>query len=376
LRQLEATSVRTCSVFRRATGLPSTQPTARRASASFAVLALIAVLFIAAPATHAQSSAPQFAYSPSATFPSIFVGVVLTPPSPSLNPSSPSFAQTTVGSTASQNFTITDTGTETLTISSIAIGGPNPGDFTQSNNCGGSVTGSALCTVTVVFQPQAAGQRTATARINTNGGMPTVALTGLAVAATPPLTVAPSGPTTATVQPGQPATYGANFTPSPTFSGTATFTCTVAPAGPDCTASPSMLQVTASNNPATTPVTATATPPATASYRQHALFIGRSSSRNFTGFTRGEFRWPLALFGFALLAIFVLAKTSLAAAGSRRLQFSSIASVLAIAVLCFIASCGGSGSTGTQPQTQSYTLTLTTTAGTATQSVDLTLTVQ
>jgi hypothetical protein len=36
------------------------------------VLALIAVLFIASPATHAQCSAPQFVYSPSATFPSIY----------------------------------------------------------------------------------------------------------------------------------------------------------------------------------------------------------------------------------------------------------------------------------------------------------------
>jgi hypothetical protein len=62
-----------------------------------------------------------------------------------------------------------------------------------------------------VFHAQAVGQRTSTVTITSNGGSPTVALTGTAGN---PFSVAPSGPTTATVGPGQPATCGVGFTPS------------------------------------------------------------------------------------------------------------------------------------------------------------------
>jgi hypothetical protein len=216
--------------------------------------------------------------------------------------------------TASQTFTITNTGAETLTISGIAIGGSNPGDFTESNNCGGSVTGSAMCTVTVVFQPQAVGQRTATVMVTSNGGSPTVALTG---SASNPFSVTPSGPTTATVGPGQPAMCGVSFTPSTTFSGTATFTCTVAPGGPGCTLTPAMVQVTASNNPTPTPVSVVATPTATARFWQLRDFTD-SSRRPVALPPAFATAWLLAFFGFASLTWFATRKSWNADAASHR----------------------------------------------------------
>jgi hypothetical protein len=57
-----------------------------------------------------------------------------------------------VTSTA-QTVTLTNTGTETVSISSIAITGTNADDFSQRNNCGSSVTQGGSCTISVTFFP-------------------------------------------------------------------------------------------------------------------------------------------------------------------------------------------------------------------------------
>jgi hypothetical protein len=87
------------------------------------------------------------------------------------------FASQIVGTvSAAQTVTLTNTGNAALTISSIAISG----DFSETNNCGGSVSGGANCTINVSFAPRAGGSRLGAVTIADNalGSPQTVALSG------------------------------------------------------------------------------------------------------------------------------------------------------------------------------------------------------
>jgi hypothetical protein len=72
------------------------------------------------------------------------------------------FASTAVGTTsAAQTVTVTNVSTGAIGVTSIALAGTNPGDFTQTNTCGASMPAAASCTITVRFKPTATGTRTA-----------------------------------------------------------------------------------------------------------------------------------------------------------------------------------------------------------------------
>jgi hypothetical protein len=62
-------------------------------------------------------------------------------------------------SSAAQTVTLTNAGTTPITLFSIGIGGVDPGDFTQTNICGGSLNPGASCTIQVTFTPTAVGGR-------------------------------------------------------------------------------------------------------------------------------------------------------------------------------------------------------------------------
>ena len=87
-------------------------------------------------------------------------------------------------SSAVQMVSLTNTGTATLNISSIAITGANAGDFSQTNTCGASVNAGANCSISVKFTPTAAGNRAASVAItdNASGSPQSVSLTGTGVA--------------------------------------------------------------------------------------------------------------------------------------------------------------------------------------------------
>jgi hypothetical protein len=75
---------------------------------------------------------------------------------------------------------LTNVGTSLLIIDQISIKGTDAGDFSQTNNCGGKVAAGASCTIKVIFDPQAKGERSASLQISDNGGASPqkVALTG------------------------------------------------------------------------------------------------------------------------------------------------------------------------------------------------------
>jgi hypothetical protein len=117
------------------------------------------------------------------------------PPAPivSLSPPSLTFSQQNTGTTSeAQSVILSNVGNALLSISNIAIGGTNPGDFAQTNNCASTVAVGANCTISVTFTPTAAGSRSASLAItnNSSDSPRTVSLTGTGVQ--PVVTLSPS----------------------------------------------------------------------------------------------------------------------------------------------------------------------------------------
>jgi hypothetical protein len=98
-------------------------------------------------------------------------------PHVSLSPQGLTFAEQTVDTaSAAQAVALTNSGTAPLTISAIS----STGDFTQTNNCGGSVVVAASCTINVIFTPKTTGTLAGSLVISDNaaGSPHSVALTG------------------------------------------------------------------------------------------------------------------------------------------------------------------------------------------------------
>lgn len=103
-------------------------------------------------------------------------------------PASLTFPVTTKGNTSTAlSTTVKNTGSTAATISGIAVGGNDPGDFSISGKtCGASLAAGATCMVSVVFKPVASGIREATLTFtDTATGSPqSVPLQGTAQSAT------------------------------------------------------------------------------------------------------------------------------------------------------------------------------------------------
>jgi len=81
------------------------------------------------------------------------------------------FPVTPIGTTIPEKtVTLTNVAATALAVSGFSLGGSNPTEFAQSNNCGTSVTAGASCTITVTFKPTAAGLQSATISIADSGG--------------------------------------------------------------------------------------------------------------------------------------------------------------------------------------------------------------
>jgi hypothetical protein len=118
-------------------------------------------------------------------------------PTAGVSPSSLTFPSTGIGSTATaQTVTVSNTGTGPLSISSIVIGGANPGDFADTTTCGSTLAAGANCTVSVTFTPAAAGSFSANLHVIDNSGntgsTQSVTLSGTGAAAGTPTDVSVS----------------------------------------------------------------------------------------------------------------------------------------------------------------------------------------
>ncbi|PYQ95932.1 MAG: hypothetical protein DMF97_16155, partial [Acidobacteria bacterium] len=91
------------------------------------------------------------------------------------------FGSQPVGTASSPRpITLTNSGTASLTVSSVTVTGANAADFAQTNNCVGTLAAGASCAINVTFTPSVAAARSATIAISDNaaGSPHTVTLAG------------------------------------------------------------------------------------------------------------------------------------------------------------------------------------------------------
>ena len=109
-----------------------------------------------------------------------------------LSPVSLTFPTTSLGSTAAaQALTLSNPGTLTLNISSIAITGANSSSFNETDNCDTSLAPNAACTISATFTPAASGNLTAAVSVadDAAGSPQTATLTGTGTIAQTPQAV-------------------------------------------------------------------------------------------------------------------------------------------------------------------------------------------
>ncbi|MGH9869864.1 MAG: S8 family serine peptidase [Candidatus Polarisedimenticolia bacterium] len=87
----------------------------------------------------------------------------------SVAPTSQNYGVQAIGDSTPQTFTVSNTGSATLSLGSESISGTHPGDFViTADNCGTSLAPSTNCTVQVSFAPKALGSRSGTLSIPSN----------------------------------------------------------------------------------------------------------------------------------------------------------------------------------------------------------------
>jgi hypothetical protein len=110
-----------------------------------------------------------------------------------LTPASLSFGNQTLNSDSPPQFsTLTNTGNGTLTLSSIAVGGANHGDFSQTNNCPSTILPNSSCKISVIFKPSATGLRSANVIITDNAPTSPQSLPLSGVGVSPAVTFSPT----------------------------------------------------------------------------------------------------------------------------------------------------------------------------------------
>jgi sugar lactone lactonase YvrE len=287
-----------------------------------------------------------------------------TQPTAELSPTSVTFpAQAVNTKSAAIPVTFSNTGSGTITVSSVTIAGTDPADFAETNNCT-SVPASGSCTIDVTVTPSAAGARTAVLMIidDAAGSPQTISLAGTGADFTLPTTGTLSTPT---ISAGGSATATVTITPSAGLSATVDLTCAVTPATavpPTCALSPTSL------TPGTTKSTLTVSTVAAS-----AALV-----------TPGVVRPSAPMYAIWLLLPGMLLSGAGVGASRRRKVLSYLMIFCALAGCLFLVACGGGSSSGgggggggsTATTAGSYTVTVTAKTGNTSANQTFPLTVQ
>jgi hypothetical protein len=112
------------------------------------------------------------------------ISVLLQVPSVTLSSASLAFGSQNIGSSsAPQAVVLSNNGSATLSISSIAVTGSSSSQFSQTNNCASSLAAGSNCTISVTFSPTSMGTWSANLTITDNapGSTQNVGLLGTGV---------------------------------------------------------------------------------------------------------------------------------------------------------------------------------------------------
>jgi FG-GAP-like repeat/Abnormal spindle-like microcephaly-assoc'd, ASPM-SPD-2-Hydin/FG-GAP repeat len=289
-----------------------------------------------------------------------------TSPAVTLTPNDLSFGPVLAGaSVVATPVLLTNSGTAPLSISSIAFTGTDSGDFSQQNNCGSTVAAGTACTIDVTFKPTAGGSLSATLAVadNASGSPQTVGVSGTGE----DFTMTVVGSSSASVTPGQTATYALSVSPTGGLGGTVTLACSGAPASSTCMLAPSKVNLNVM--PVIVPsdiVVSVSTSAGSLSVRRPAPSSGP--------WQPGPREWILVL--ATLAAVLAAARTK-----RRHAWLAAALLGLFLATSAVITSCGGvtsMPSMGTPAGTYTLTVTGAYASGSASlqNSVRLSLTVQ
>jgi 6-phosphogluconolactonase len=106
-------------------------------------------------------------------------GQVVTTSVLTLTPRSLDFGDLPINtSSAAQSVTVTNTSAKPVAITSIALRGTAPGQFSFTSDCGKSLAAYRTCTLEAIFKPTTEGAKTAFLDVNGGGGGRSVKLTG------------------------------------------------------------------------------------------------------------------------------------------------------------------------------------------------------
>jgi PKD repeat protein len=277
-------------------------------------------------------------------------------PAVTVTPTSVTISATQGTTSTAKNFTVTNSVTTPLHITSVAFAGTNVSEFVNPNNpCVGiTIAPNAICSFAVSFAPLTTGNHAETITItdDVTGSPQTVTVTGNSSSAAFRVTNSAAS-LAATATAGQAAQYGLQLMPGAGYSGSVTFACSGAPAGASCSvANPVALT---NGTPATVAVTVTTTA---------RSFLVPMANRQ--PVPRSAPHMLLATLGVIFAMLTALYQIRLRGGMTpRQLSYSGGFLALVLAVCGLTGCAGGSSSTpppSTGTQAGTYTLTLTPTA--------------
>jgi hypothetical protein len=265
---------------------------------------------------------------------------------PSLSPTTVIFPGQYVGTSGlPQQVTLTNPASNgTISIASVTAA-PST-DFAAVSSCGGSIAGGASCSITVFFDPSASGTRTGTLTVtdSASNSPQIAALTGTGQDFS-----MSSSSSSATVSPGQTATYELTVASIGGFNQKVTFSCSGAPNLADCSVGPSSLTLNGSS-------ASTAT--VTVTTMGSAMGMTQPFGGSPTGSMFGSWLALSGTLGLVMIVSGVRSRSNVL----RRLAPYGLAMILLLSIGVTMPSCGGGGNSnsgGGGTPAGSYTLTVT-----------------
>ncbi len=265
------------------------------------------------------------------------------------------------GSSLAEVFTLTNSSSSQVTGISIDFtGGATPPDFTQTSTCATTLDVSSSCTISVVFSPLAAGNRSAALHVSDSdpSSPQTAALAGFADDYE--LGLQTGNTDTLTVVQGSTANYNLAVVPDDTFTGTVTIQCPVGlPLDVSCglapgTASSSSGGASGSSGPTTLALTVSPGMP-----QNFTLALTTMAKNQAAAVPPADQRHQFPTMGFAILLMAGMAAAFAAWRARHRanrlraglepqshFRFGTTGSVLATVLLTYaVFGCGSSGTT-------------------------------